>query len=74
MGMAPAFAPDRLPETARRFMDIIVFPMSMRALFGEDLAEVRAEIGPHVRRAVAFFLAACRHAPASRDSEQAAAG
>ena len=71
MGMAPAFAPDRLPETARRFMDIIVFPMSMRVLFGEDLADVRAEIGPHVRRAVAFFLAACRHAPASKDSEQA---
>ena len=63
IGMAPAFAPDRLPETARRFMDVIVFPMTMRALFGEDAAEVRAEIGPHVQRAVAFFLAACRHAP-----------
>jgi AcrR family transcriptional regulator len=70
MGMAPAFSPDRLPETARRFMDVIVFPMAMRALFGEDLTQVRAEIGPHVRRAVAFFLAACRHAPASNDPEQ----
>ena len=59
----PAFAPERLPETARRFMDVIVFPMAMRALFGEDLNLLRAEIGPHVKQAVAFFLAACRHAP-----------
>ena len=59
----PAFAPERLPETARRFMDVIVFPMAMRALFGEDLTGLRAEIGPHVKQAVVFFLAACRHAP-----------
>jgi AcrR family transcriptional regulator len=52
-----------LSDTARRFMDVIVFPMAMRALFGEDLSRLRAEIGPHVRHAVAFFLAACRHAP-----------
>jgi len=74
MAVAPAFAPDRLLETARRFMDVIVFPMAMRALFGEDLTEVRAEIGPHVSRAVAFFLAACGHASATNDSEQAVAG
>jgi AcrR family transcriptional regulator len=63
MGASPAFAPDRLSGTARRFMDVIVFPMAMRALFGEDLAALRAEIGPHVKQAVAFFLAACRQAP-----------
>jgi AcrR family transcriptional regulator len=72
MGMAPAFAPDRLSETARRFMDVIVFPMAMRALFGEDPAQVRVEIGPHVRRAVAFFLAACRAVPASNAPDQLA--
>jgi hypothetical protein len=33
----------------------------MRALFGEDLAALRAEIELHVARRVAFFLAACRH-------------
>jgi hypothetical protein len=38
--------------------------MLVRALFGEDLAALRAEIGPHAARTVAFFLAACGHAPA----------
>jgi hypothetical protein len=32
----------------------------MRALFGEDLKALRAEIGPQVARTVAFFIAACR--------------
>jgi AcrR family transcriptional regulator len=59
IGASPAFAPDRLPETARRFLDLVVLPMLVRALFGEDLAALRAEIGPHVARSVAFFLAAC---------------
>jgi AcrR family transcriptional regulator len=69
----PAFAPEQLSETARRFMDVIVFPMAMRALFGEDLTRLRAEIGPHVKQAVAFFLAACRQgAPASGGKDQLA--
>jgi hypothetical protein len=46
-------------ETARRFLDLAVLPMLMRALFGEDLAALRAEIEPHAARSVAFFLAAC---------------
>ena len=54
-----AFAPDRLPETAFRFLNLAVMPMLLRALFGEDLAALRAEIGPHAVRSVAFFLAAC---------------
>jgi AcrR family transcriptional regulator len=56
----PAFNPDRLPGTARRFLDLVVAPMLWRALFGEDLAAVRADIGPQVAHSVAFFLAACR--------------
>ena len=59
IGVTPAFAPDRLPETARRFLDLVVLPMLVKALFGEDLAALRAEIGPHAARSVAFFLAAC---------------
>jgi AcrR family transcriptional regulator len=59
IGASAAFAPDRLMETARRFLDLAVLPMLMRALFGEDLAALRAEIEPHASRAVAFFLAAC---------------
>jgi hypothetical protein len=33
----------------------------MQALFRENLEPLRAEIGPHVARSVAFFLAACRN-------------
>ncbi|MBV9202349.1 MAG: TetR/AcrR family transcriptional regulator [Alphaproteobacteria bacterium] len=57
----PAFAADRRATTARQFIELIVQPMLMRALFGEDLTALRAEIGPHVARTVAFFLAGCRH-------------
>ena len=42
-------------------MDLVFKPMIMRALFGEKLKSLRAEIGPHVAHSVAFFLAACRH-------------
>jgi len=45
----------------RFFQDLVLFPLLLRALFGEKLAPLRAEIGPHVTRSVAFFLAACRH-------------
>jgi AcrR family transcriptional regulator len=54
-----AFAQDRLRETSPRFLDLVVLPMLVRALFGEDLATLRAEIGPHAAHSVAFFLAAC---------------
>ena len=57
----PGFAADRRPATAHHFIELTVLPMQMRALFGEDLAALRAEIGPHVARAVGFFLAACRY-------------
>ena len=73
MAAWPAFAPDHLSGTARRFMDVIVFPMAMRALFGEDLSSLRAEIEPHGRQAVAFFLAACRQAPPASDGHRAMA-
>jgi AefR-like transcriptional repressor, C-terminal domain len=58
----PAFAPERIATTTRLFMDLIVLPIIIRALFGEKLETLRAEIGPHVARSVAFFLAACRDA------------
>jgi AcrR family transcriptional regulator len=75
VGGSPAFAADKLPETARRFLDLVVLPMLVRALFGEDLGALRAEIGAHAARAVAFFLAACRHTPpAPERAGQAAVG
>jgi hypothetical protein len=55
----PAFASDRLASTARQFLDLAVSPMLLRALMGEDLSVLRAEIAPHVARSVAFFLAGC---------------
>ncbi len=64
IGASPAFAEEKLAETARRFLDLVVLPMLVRSLYGEDLATLRAEIGPHAARTVAFFLAACRGAEA----------
>jgi hypothetical protein len=40
---------------------LVVLPLVIRALFGEKLKQLRTQIGPHVTRSVAFFLAACRH-------------
>ena len=56
----PAFAPQRLPTTARLFLDLVVVPILMQALFAQKLESLHPEIGPHVARSVAFFLAACR--------------
>jgi AcrR family transcriptional regulator len=58
--MLPAFAPDRVAKTARMFMELIFMPLVMRALFGESLEALRAEIPEHVAARVTFFLAACR--------------
>ncbi|HEY2533183.1 MAG TPA: TetR/AcrR family transcriptional regulator [Xanthobacteraceae bacterium] len=61
LGTLPAFTPERLATTTQFFMDLVFLPMIMRALFGENLKPLRAEITLHVARSVAFFLAACRH-------------
>jgi len=61
MRTPPAFAVDRRAATAQYFMELILLPMLLRALFGEDLTALRDEVGPHVARTVRFFLAACRH-------------
>jgi AcrR family transcriptional regulator len=66
IGSSPAFGQDKLMETARRFLDLVVLPMLMRALFGEDLAALRAEIEPHAARAVAFFLAGCEYGASAK--------
>ena len=61
LGTLPAFTPERLATTTQFFMDLVFLPMIMRALFGENLKPLRAEITLHVARSVAFFLAGCRH-------------
>jgi AcrR family transcriptional regulator len=62
LGKMLAFAPDRPATTTRFFLDLVVLPLFLRALYGEKLKVLHAEIGPHVARSVAFFVAACRHA------------
>jgi AcrR family transcriptional regulator len=61
LGNLPAFAPERLGTTARFFQELVLLPLIMRALFGEKLKPLRAEIELHVKRSVVFFLAACKH-------------
>ena len=56
----PALAPERLATTARFFLDLVVVPMLLRGLFEDKVETLEVEIGPHVARTVAFFLAACR--------------
>ncbi|SHK82129.1 transcriptional regulator, TetR family [Bradyrhizobium lablabi] len=57
----PALGPGRLAMTARYFIDLILLPQVLRALSGEDIETLHAEIGPHVLQRVAFFLSACRN-------------
>jgi AcrR family transcriptional regulator len=57
----PAFGPDQLVATTHFFVDLVMMPLVLRALFGEKRKSLQAEVGPHVARSVAFFLAACRN-------------
>jgi len=61
LGSLPAFAREHLATTARFFLDLAVAPFLLRALFEVNPKTLQEEIGPHVARSVAFFLAACRH-------------
>jgi AcrR family transcriptional regulator len=60
-GTMPAFSPECLATTAEYFLDLILLPIVMRALSGENLETLHAGIGPYVSQKVAFFLAASRH-------------
>jgi hypothetical protein len=61
----PAFAPDQVAATTGFFLDLVLLPMLLRGLLGEDLASLQAEIDTHAARSVAFFLAATRRGPAA---------
>ena len=60
-GALPAFAPEHVAATTQLCRDLVILPWAIRALFGEELEQLRAEIEPHARRSVALFLGACRH-------------
>ena len=55
----PAFAPERLPDTARLFLDLVLLPLVLRALFGEPVAALESEIEAKVQRGIRVLLAAC---------------
>jgi AcrR family transcriptional regulator len=54
-----AFGPKRSVATAQIFMDLILLPMLMRALMGDEAKALRKEVPTFVRERVSFFLAAC---------------
>jgi hypothetical protein len=61
LGALPAFAPEHVARTTQLFQDLVILPLAIRALFGEKLKQLHAEIEPHAKRRIALFLAACRH-------------
>jgi AcrR family transcriptional regulator len=58
-GAKGPFGTKRSLATAQIFMDLILLPMLMRALMGEDPKHLRKEVPGFVRERVNFFLAAC---------------
>jgi AcrR family transcriptional regulator len=54
-----AFAPDNITDTARIFLDMVLFAMLIRRLLGEDAKALKKDLPAYVRQRVDFFLAAC---------------
>lgn len=54
-----AFAPDKIIDTARIFLDLVLFAMLIRRLLGEDAKALKKELPAYVRQRVDFFLEAC---------------
>jgi AcrR family transcriptional regulator len=54
-----AFAAERISDTARIFLDVVLFSILIRRLMGEDLKLLRKELPQHVEQRVEFFLRAC---------------
>jgi len=53
------FSPRRSVATAQVFMDLILLPMLMRSLMGEETKALKKDLPAFVRERVGFFLAAC---------------
>ena len=53
------FSAKRSLATAQIFMDLLLLPMLMRALLGEDAKGLRKDVPAFVSERVSFFLAAC---------------
>jgi AcrR family transcriptional regulator len=53
------FSTKRSLATAQIFMDLILLPMLMRSLMGDEAKVLRRQLPSYVRERVNFFLAAC---------------
>lgn len=53
------FGAKRSVATAQMFMDLILLPMLMRSLMGEELKDLRKELPTFLNERINFFLAAC---------------
>ncbi|WP_315758364.1 MULTISPECIES: TetR/AcrR family transcriptional regulator [unclassified Bradyrhizobium] len=53
-----AFSADRIEDSARIFLDLVVFAVLIRSLLGEDMRALKKEAQAHVEKRVDFFLAA----------------
>jgi AcrR family transcriptional regulator len=53
------FSGKRKLSTAQMFMDLILLPMLMRSLMGEELKNLKKELPSFLHERVSFFLAAC---------------
>ena len=58
LGTLPAFAPERLATTARFFLDLVVVPMLLRALFEVEGRDTASGDRP-ARRAQRCVLSCC---------------
>jgi AcrR family transcriptional regulator len=53
------FSDKRRLATAQMFMDLILLPMLMRSLMGEELKDLRKDLPSFLHERIGFFLAAC---------------
>jgi len=60
LGAPSAASPNGYGVAAQCFADLVLLPLLLRALAGEELETLDSEIPAHVLRRVAFFLAAYR--------------
>ena len=54
-----AFAADKITDTARIFLDVVLFSTLIRRLLGDDVKTLKKELPAYVRQRMDFFLAAC---------------
>jgi AcrR family transcriptional regulator len=59
-----------LVTLTENFIALVILPLEQRALMGEDIATVRADVDRHVARAVDFFISALKAGRAGHGARQ----